>query len=137
MAADVAAEVFAAALCSRAEYRPELGSPRVWLLGIAAHKTSDALRRGCVERRAQQKLGIREIVWSEDDLDHVTEVGGEALRAWNALPQEQRDAVHARIVEEREYREIARNSGVSEQVVRQRVSRGLAMMRHRWIKETR
>jgi RNA polymerase sigma-70 factor (ECF subfamily) len=49
----------------------------------------------------------------------------------NELPGDQRRAVHARVLDELEYGEIARQSGASEQVVRKRVSRGLATMRRR------
>jgi DNA-directed RNA polymerase specialized sigma24 family protein len=47
------------------------------------------------------------------------------------LPAEQRDAVLARIVQERSYAEIAADLAVSEAVVRQRVSRGLSALRAR------
>jgi len=70
-AADLAAEVFAAALIARRGYRPDRGSARQWVLGIAANKVADAQRRDRVERRAQQQLGIAEISWSDEDLDRV------------------------------------------------------------------
>jgi DNA-directed RNA polymerase specialized sigma24 family protein len=49
----------------------------------------------------------------------------------DALPGDQRRAVQARVLEELEYGEIARQTGASEQVIRKRVSRGLATMRRR------
>ncbi len=45
------------------------------------------------------------------------------------LPAAQRDAVRSRVLDEREYADIARELGCSELVVRQRVSRGLARLR--------
>jgi RNA polymerase sigma-70 factor (ECF subfamily) len=51
---------------------------------------------------------------------------GAAVRA---LPPGQRDAVLARVVEERPYGEIAATMACSEMVVRQRVSRGLRNLR--------
>ena len=45
------------------------------------------------------------------------------------LPADERFAVHARIVEERSYREIAAELSCSELVIRKRVSRGLARVR--------
>jgi RNA polymerase sigma factor (sigma-70 family) len=45
------------------------------------------------------------------------------------LPEAQRDAVLARVVEERAYAEIAERMACSEMVVRQRVSRGLSTLR--------
>jgi len=44
----------------------------------------------------------------------------------DGLPANERDAVRARMVDERECREIAGALECSESVVRQRVSRGLA-----------
>ena len=48
------------------------------------------------------------------------------------LPEDQHAAVPARVVDEHEYAEIAARQGVSEAVVRKRVSRGLAGLRRRW-----
>ena len=45
------------------------------------------------------------------------------------LPAEQAEAVQARIVEERDYDDIARELRTSEAVVRKRVSRGLGTLR--------
>jgi hypothetical protein len=45
------------------------------------------------------------------------------------LPPEQRDAIRARFAEDRDYREIASESGASEASVRQRVSRGMSALR--------
>jgi RNA polymerase sigma-70 factor (ECF subfamily) len=47
------------------------------------------------------------------------------------LPDAQRAAVLARVVEERGYADLAAGAGVSEVVMRKRVSRGLATMRAR------
>ncbi|MBX5470690.1 MAG: sigma-70 region 4 domain-containing protein [Thermoleophilaceae bacterium] len=47
------------------------------------------------------------------------------------LPPDQRDAVTARIVDERDYAGIARDLRCSESVVRQRVSRGLRALKVR------
>ena len=52
-----------------------------------------------------------------------------ATRLLAALPSDQREAVQARIVDERSYADIARELKTSELVVRKRVSRGLATLR--------
>jgi DNA-directed RNA polymerase specialized sigma24 family protein len=54
-----------------------------------------------------------------------------AVEAMEELPRDQRAALTARLVDERAYGEIAGAEGVSEAVVRQRVSRGLAGLRRR------
>jgi RNA polymerase sigma-70 factor (ECF subfamily) len=45
------------------------------------------------------------------------------------LPEDLREAVVARVLEERDYDEIAAKLGCSQQVVRKRVSRGLTRLR--------
>jgi RNA polymerase sigma factor (sigma-70 family) len=47
------------------------------------------------------------------------------------LPANERDAVRARVIEDRDYHDIAGELECSESVVRQRVSRGLARARIR------
>ena len=137
LAADVAAETFAAALIARRKYRAEQGSAEAWLLGIAAHKLADAQRRGHVERRAQQRLGIAPIAWTDEDLARVTALGdGQPISTLlEQLPGDQRAAVRARVVEERSYEDVAVHLGVSEATARKRVSRGLATLRARISKE--
>lgn len=131
-AADLTAEVFAAALIGRDGYVAARGSVRRWLLGIAAKKVVDAQRRGAVERRAQQQAGMAEIRWTESDLEHVEAAGEiDVEELLHELPSEQRTAIESRVLGERSYADIAGGSGVSEQVVRQRVSRGLATIRRR------
>ncbi len=131
LAADLTAEVFAAALIGRDGYRRERGTVRQWLLGIAAKKVVDAQRRGFVERRAQQQLGMTEIRWCESDLEHVEEAGEHVQQLLHELPVEQRVAIESRVLDDRSYTEIADSAGVSEQVVRKRVSRGLSTIRRR------
>jgi RNA polymerase sigma factor (sigma-70 family) len=133
LAADVTAEVFAAALTARGRYRPDRGTPETWLLGIAAHKVSDAQRRGHVERRAQRRLGIPPIEWTDEDLARVAALGDgrPVATLLEQLPDDQRTAVRARVVEERSYEEVASRLGVSEATARKRVSRGLASLRAR------
>lgn len=137
LAADVAAETFAAALIARGRYRPSLGPPEAWLLGIAAHKLADAQRRGHVERRAQRRLGIPAIEWTDEDLAQVTALGDgrPVATLLEQLPGDQRAAVQARVLEERSYQDVALHLGVSEATARKRVSRGLASLRSKLTNE--
>jgi RNA polymerase sigma factor (sigma-70 family) len=132
-AADLTAETFAAALAGRSGYRPERGAPASWLYGIAAHKLSDWRRRGYSEDRARRRLGLERPALDEDDVRELERLAGEVtvVELLEELPQEQRAALHARLVEEQEYQEIAGAEGVSEAAIRQRVSRGLAGLRQR------
>jgi RNA polymerase sigma-70 factor (ECF subfamily) len=47
------------------------------------------------------------------------------------LPADQREAVRAHVLEDRDYAEIARSERLSEATVRKRVSRGLRVLRER------
>jgi RNA polymerase sigma-70 factor (ECF subfamily) len=103
------------------------------VLTIARHKLVDSLRRRRVDDSARRALRARAITYSDDDLAEIEERASrgasrvEALLA--ELPPAQRDAITARIVEEREYTQIAGELRCSEQVVRQRVHRGLRRLR--------
>jgi RNA polymerase sigma-70 factor (ECF subfamily) len=134
LAADLSAEVFAAALHSASRYRHDKGSPLAWLLGIARNKLLESRRRGRIEDTARRRLGIDPVLLTDDDLARVDELASlddKALSLLEELPSEQREAVLARIVEDRSYHELAAELRCSESVVRKRVSRGLHTLRAR------
>jgi RNA polymerase sigma factor (sigma-70 family) len=133
LAADLTAETFAAALAARRRYRPQRGRPDSWLFSIAYRKLADAQRRGYAEDRARRRLGIERIALTDDDIARINRLGQpDAVTALvRELPPDQRDAIHAHVVEERGYGDIAAELEISEAVVRKRVSRGLAAIRRR------
>ncbi len=135
LAADLTAETFAAALESARSFDPERGSARSWLFGIARHQLADAWRQGQVENRARLRLGMEPLILTDDTLERIDALepdrGRDALTLLEELPQDQRVAVHGRVIEERAYPELAGTLAVSESVVRQRVSRGLRNLRQR------
>jgi RNA polymerase sigma factor (sigma-70 family) len=133
LAADLTAETFAAALAGRRRFQPEIGSATAWLYGIAAKQLAYAQRRAAAERRARRRLGMERIELLDADIERINALG-EAVnaRVWlERLTPDQRDAITAHIIDERGYEEIADASHTSEAVVRKRVSRGLAAVRHR------
>jgi RNA polymerase sigma factor (sigma-70 family) len=132
-AADLTAETFAAALAARRRYKPERAAPGTWLYGIAAHKLNDWRRRGYAEDRARRRMRMERIELTDEDVRELEYLAGEitAVDILEDLPGDQRAALRARLVEERDYGEIAGAEGVSEAVIRQRVSRGLAGLRRR------
>lgn len=131
LAFDLTAETFAAAAAGIGSFRARRGSFHGWLFGIASNELRGAWRRGQVEDRARRKLALERVVLDEDGIARVEElVSDEALhRALAALPAEQRAAIEARVIDEREYADVAAQLGCSQSVVRQRVSRGLKTMR--------
>ena len=55
----------------------------------------------------------------------------EAAQMVEELPEAQRDAIRAHVLEDREYADIASSQQLSEATVRKRVSRGLKVLRER------
>ncbi len=73
---------------------------------------------------------MERIVLEDDRLERLAgESDSELERALARLPAEQREAVEGRVLNEERYAAIASRVGCSEQVVRKRVSRGLAALR--------
>jgi len=106
---------------------------RAWLFGIARHELADTWERGRVEDRARRRLGIEPLALGDAELERIEELGGEtdALALLAELPEDQRRAISGRVLEQREYAELASQLRCSESVVRQRVSRGLRNIRDR------
>ena len=133
LAADLTAETFAAALAARRRYRRRGGRADSWLFAIAYRKLADSLRRGSAEDRARRRLGIERIELTDDDIERIERLGqpDSVAELVRELPLDQREAIQARVIEERGYGEIAAELETSEAVVRKRVSRGLAAIRRR------
>jgi RNA polymerase sigma factor (sigma-70 family) len=132
VAADLAAETFAAALIASPRYRANKGSVGAWLLGIARNKLRESRRRLRVEDSARRRVGLDPAAFGEADFERVEELTSldtSTLDLFEMLPLELREAVSLRVIEERSYEEIAEQLRCSESLVRQRVSRGLRTMR--------
>jgi RNA polymerase sigma factor (sigma-70 family) len=132
LAADLTVEVFAAVLVSCARYRPGQAPAQAWLFAIAQHKLANSRRRGKVEDRARRRLGMAPVALEDEDLERIERLTGGsdvAMQSLAGLPANQREAVLARIVDERDYGEIAAELRCSESVARKLVSRGLARLR--------
>jgi RNA polymerase sigma factor (sigma-70 family) len=133
LSVDLASETFAAALASAHRYKPTSATAAPWLFTIAQNTLAESARRGRVEARARWRIGIRDAIeYTADELERVEYLAGQsdwATQLLQALPADQREAIRARIIDERSYEEIARHMQTSELVVRKRVSRGLATLR--------
>lgn len=135
LAADLTAETFATAALAAARFRDDGHGAAGWLVGIARNLLSRSRRRGAVERRARERLGIEAVAVGDNSLERVEALldakdpDNPYLLALAGLPAEQRAAIEAHVLEERSYAEVAAHFGVAEATVRQRVSRGLARLR--------
>jgi len=131
-AADLTAETFAQAFAGRKDFRnPGPGSAAAWLFTIARRQLNRFVRHQRVETSWRDLLGIEPLAVSSDALERAEElvdlegVREQVAAAVHKLKGELREAVLLRVVEGRSYADVARLTGVSEALVRQRVSRGL------------
>jgi RNA polymerase sigma factor (sigma-70 family) len=134
-ALDLTAEVFAAALVASPRYRPGEAPARAWLLGIADNQLAMARRRGGRADAARRRLGMPRLSFGEEALARVEEIldaeGSNYLAGLAELNDDERSAVTARVIDERDYAELAATTGLTEATVRKRVSRGLAKLARR------
>src|SRR5580700_6939130 len=108
LAADLAAEVFAAALLAADRYQPERPSALPWLCGIARYKASESRRRRRAEDRARRRLGIPREPLEDEDLARVDELADQVPAVFELvqqLPVPQREALLARVIAEQGYQE--------------------------------
>jgi RNA polymerase sigma factor (sigma-70 family) len=131
LAADLAAEAFAAALVAVKRYRPGEAPAAAWLYGIARNVLLRSFKRRRVEDRARRRLAMAPLPLTDELLERIDRLGGdervEQLLA--RLTADQARAVRARVLADEPYPAIASELRCSESVVRQRVSRGLAVLR--------
>jgi RNA polymerase sigma factor (sigma-70 family) len=129
VAADLTAETFAAALASVGRFRPKKGPAAAWLFGIARNTLATSARRGRVEDRARRRMGMPPLELTDDLIERIDTLAGPALELVGHLSPDQEQAVRARVIDDREYADIAKDLRCSEAVVRKRVSRALTQMR--------
>lgn len=134
-AADVTSDTFLSALRKRDSYDPRYPDARLWLISIAARKLIDGHRRDKGDRHRRDALMATAPRPTDRDRDAYAALfedeSGAALDVLADLPPAQRDAIRLRVVEDRQYAEIAADLGLSEGTARQHVSRGLARLRSR------
>jgi DNA-directed RNA polymerase specialized sigma24 family protein len=118
---ELTAETFAQVWLVRARFRDDCdGSAAPWLFGIARNVLLVSVRRRALEARARERLGML-----------VTPVSVSPQEAWleDSGDEDLPEAVRMRVLEEREYDEIARELGTTPGAARVRVHRGLAALR--------
>ena len=128
IAADLAAETFAAALVARRRFVPGSTPAAGWLYTIAARRLVDYQRRAAVEQRARETLASEarvEARWAAPSVEDDAEPG--LLRACPTNSAARSPRTSSRT----ELRADRRGAGASEASIRQRVSRGLRTLRRR------
>jgi len=132
VALDLWGETFAQALAGRGRYRggteEEAGA---WLYSIAQRQLARYYRRGNAERRAMTRLGIERPTINPDTEAEIVRSAGldevrQAIAAGVAmLPEDAREAIKLRVVDELSYPDLAARLAITEQAARKRVSRGM------------
>jgi RNA polymerase sigma factor (sigma-70 family) len=131
-AVDLCAETFAQAFRGRGGFRGTTeAEARAWLLTIARRQVARYLKRGALDRRARDALGMQTPRLQDGDAEEIERRAGlgplrEALaEELSRLGGDQREALRLRVVEDLPYPEVASSLGVTEATARARVSRGL------------
>lgn len=132
---DLAAETFAQAWLSRRRFRDRAGgSAGPWLFGIARHVLAQSVRRGRLERRACERLGLFERLdrgpaAAEPAQEWLDDLGPALEEALAELAPGRREALELRVVEELDYDTVAASLATTPAAARVRVSRGLDDLR--------
>ena len=133
-ALELTAETFSRAWVTRERFEDRHeGSAAPWLFGIARNVLLMSIRRGAVERRAAERLGVLERL----DLDRRAAATPGVEWAFGAdelldsLPLSQREALRLRVVDELTYDEVADALGTTRSAARVRVHRALTALRKR------
>jgi RNA polymerase sigma-70 factor (ECF subfamily) len=131
-AVDLCAETFAQALRGRQGFRGSTEiEARAWLLTIARRQVARYLKKGALDRRARDAVGLQTPRLQDDDAEEIEQRAGLAplrqalAEELSRLGDDQREALRLRVVEELPYPEVAGSLGVTEATARARVSRGL------------
>ncbi|MCI0585549.1 MAG: RNA polymerase sigma factor [Planctomycetes bacterium] len=128
-AEDVAQEAFRVTLAQPPGRVGSAGALRAWLKSVTRKVAFDLFRSERSRRRREQSVARPE---GSPDAFEVVERSARQERvaaAVRALPEPYRSTVLYRYLDELTTREVAQRMGVSEEAVRQRLSRGLARLR--------
>lgn len=132
-AIDLVGETFAQAVKARKRYRGgSIDEAGPWLYGIARNLVSDYHRRGYAERKMMDRLKLeRAVLQSDVEEPELTPEEASALvvESLEKLKPEYREAIELRYLANQEYAHVASALGVSEDVARTRVSRGIRRLR--------
>ena len=134
VASDLTAETFAAALAGVSRYDPAKGTPRQWLYGIANNLLKRLWRTRRVSSTARRRLQIQTpptamTGWEQIEAADARLDADRLAGALKRVPPKSREAVRLRIVEQREYGEIAHRIGCKPSAARGLVFRGLRRLR--------
>jgi RNA polymerase sigma-70 factor (ECF subfamily) len=133
LATDLMCETFTQALVvvhDRSRDLPVI--PIAWLLTIARNELIDSVRRGRVADSTRRRLAFEPVELSDRDIAAIEDAAADAdvlAELEGSLPADQFQALTARVLDGRDYDDIASELECSPSVVRKRVSRAVAHLR--------
>jgi RNA polymerase sigma-70 factor (ECF subfamily) len=132
---DLMAETFADMFAGIDAFRGQTEEQGLaWMWTIARHQLYRWRERGQVERRSLERLGIPVPSLGPVEYDRIEDLADlqrfrpSLEHALAQLSGDQRQVLRLRVIDHRDYEEIARECGVTAQVVRARVSRALRQL---------
>jgi RNA polymerase sigma-70 factor (ECF subfamily) len=137
VADDLLAETLSRAWFYRRRFRdPGTGSAGAWLHGIARNLVRELRRHGAIEARAVRRLGIVLLPHVAPTSDPDERIDAEAAygelgHLVDDLPEEQREALELRVLDELDYHEIGARLEIPAVTARTRVHRALKTLRAR------
>jgi RNA polymerase sigma factor (sigma-70 family) len=100
-----------------------------WLFQVATHACQDLQRAEARRKKWENEAVQQQLAESNEDRSDFTEVGPMISRALSSLAAAERDAILLRFIENREFRQIGVQLGISEAAAKMRVARGLERLR--------
>jgi RNA polymerase sigma-70 factor (ECF subfamily) len=135
-ALDLTAETFAKAFEKRGDFRGTTqAQATAWLWAIARNEVALSRRSQATERAAITRLGLERQQLDDEELRQieqlsaVEETQADVWLSFAQLPREQRQVIELRFLAHMSNQDIAEHLGISAEVVRARVSRGLRALR--------
>jgi len=126
---DVLQEVFVSVWTKAETYKPTLGSPAAWLVGIARHRAIDRLRVDSVRLRVLAGSYSRPLADSPESQAARGEQLRDVTRALDALPPEQRALIEDAYFLGLTQSELAARFGLPLGTVKTRVRLGMVALR--------
>lgn len=129
---EVLQEVFLEAWQSAANFNPERGHARSWVLTIAHRRAVDRVRAVHAERRRDVVAGAKELATSPPGVEEEVELivdGSTAVHGLNELPEPQRQAIVLAYFGGYSQREVAVLVGAPLGTVKTRIRDGLTKLR--------
>jgi RNA polymerase sigma factor (sigma-70 family) len=133
-AADLTAEIFLAAIGAAHRYRPERGSPKAWLYGIAQNVVAIDRRRAGRERAREERLRGSALLDEGDAAEIDARIDAAAAQrhlyeAMERLSEPERAVLELVVVDELSLAEAAASAGVRPVTARVRLHRARRKLR--------